>query len=386
MSQRSVYVVAAEPSGDAFGAEIIAGLKDRQAELRIAGTGGDAMSELGVVSPVDTAPLAVLGLLEGLRAYPAVIRLADAVSADIIAFRPDVVLLVDSWGFNLRVAQRVRKAAPDIKLVKVIGPQVWATRAGRAKTLAATVDHVMCIHSFETPYYDGLDIETSVIGNPALGRSLSVDPAGFRANFGIGEHETLITVLPGSRRSEMKRVAPALIEAAARLKSERPDLRFVVTPSEEVAGMLPETLKEQIPDVIVLEDEDRKFDAVASSTMALACSGTVATEVAMLHIPVIIAYKLGWITWSIARAVGLYKPKYINLLNIAVNEEIVPEFLQTRCKPELIAAEAKRRLKDDALRQRQIEQQDEALKVMGAGKARASDRAVEETLRILGAL
>lgn len=380
-SGRCLYVVAAESSGDVFAAELVDELRARDPSLRFHGIGGAALAARGIVSPFDISPLSVLGLLEGLRAYRDVVRLADAACADILRAAPDTVLLVDSWGFMVRLAERVRAAAPHIRLIKVIGPQVWAMRPGRARSLARTVDEVLCIHPFELPFYEGLPIRASVIGNPALGRRTDGDGAAFRTRHGIPEGTPLVLILPGSRRAELRRTAPALIGAAGLIAAQRPDVRFVIAPGAGMSRHLPDDLAARLPGLNILpEDTPEKFDAMAAADLALACSGTVTTEVAMQDTPVLVAYRLGWITWAIARAF-LFKARYINLLNVAAGREIVPEFVQTRCRADLIAEAALARLRDPALASRQTADQRAALDIMGANDAPAAARAAEAILR-----
>ena len=138
--------VSAEPSGDDLSVAVIQSLRTKLPDLEIKAIGGDALETVELSSPLDVSPLSVLGLFEGLKVYPQVVKLADAAADFIAANDPKAVVLVDSWGFMLRVAQRLKKRAPHIKLIKLVGPQVWATRQGRAKTLAKLVDHLLCIH------------------------------------------------------------------------------------------------------------------------------------------------------------------------------------------------------------------------------------------------
>ena len=160
MSQR-IFLVAAESSGDALGADLARALRDRDGALDIQGVGGPLMAEQGIASQADIKGLAILGFIDGLLAFSRVKAAVRATVAAILKAKPDVVVLIDSWGFTLRVAQGVRAAAPEIKLVKYIGPQVWATRPGRAKTLAAAVDHLICIHDFEAVSYTHLTLPTN---------------------------------------------------------------------------------------------------------------------------------------------------------------------------------------------------------------------------------
>src|SRR5438309_5416497 len=162
-------LVAAEASGDDRGAGLARALKKRLGEgVRFVGVGGARMAAQGVQSPFDISELSILGLLEGLLAYPRVVRRADETAAIAARETPDVAVLIDSWGFTLRVAQRLRKLDPKLPLIKYVGPQVWATRPGRAKTLAATVDHLLSIHAFDAPFFEAQGLPVSFVGNAAL--------------------------------------------------------------------------------------------------------------------------------------------------------------------------------------------------------------------------
>lgn len=361
MSTSDIYFVAAEASGDLLAREVIDALRRSDASLRIHGIGGEHLAEIGIASPIDISPLSVLGFLEGIKAYGDVVKLADAATEAIVAADPKVVVLVDSWGFMLRLAQRIRAKAPHIRLVKLIGPQVWATRPGRAKTLAATVDHLLCMHDIEVPYYEPFGLKTTVIGNPALSRGGQGDRAGFRRRHGLTDGDTALLVLPGSRNSEIARVAPALMEAAALVKRALPGTRLFVEPAENVAETFREAFSEVPEQFTVLTDGSQRFDAMAAADVVLACSGTVTSEVAMQGAPMIVAYKTGWVTWALARGL-LYKKTHITLLNILNDDtSVVPEFVQTKQEPELIAAQAIRWIKEPGALQRQRETQARAL-------------------------
>ena len=180
-----IFLVAAESSGDALGADLARVLKERDPNLDLAGVGGPLMAKEGVPSQADISGLAILGFVDGLLAYARVKRAVTATVTAILKAKPDVVVLIDSWGFTLRVAHGVRAADPSIKLVKYIGPQVWATRPGRAKTLAAAVDHLICIHDFEAPFYAPFGLECTVCGHPALGRYKPGDGPALRARQGL---------------------------------------------------------------------------------------------------------------------------------------------------------------------------------------------------------
>lgn len=374
---KSIFLVAAESSGDALGADLARALRARDASIELQGVGGPLMAEQGVPSQADITGLAVLGLVEGLLAYSRVKAAVNATVAAILKAKPEAVVLIDSWGFTLRVARGVRAAAPDIKLVKYVGPQVWATRPGRAKTLAATVDHLICIHDFEVPFYEPFGLPCTVCGHPALGRYTPGDGAALRARQGYTAKEKIILVLPGSRRAEINRVGPALWAAADLLDRDR-DVRIITVAANSVRDQV----TAQVPASVRILDEREKEDAFAAATVALATSGTVTTEVALQGTPVVVAYRFGAITWAILRTF-LLKTKYASLMNVASDAMVVPELLQERCKPEDIAAAAAPLLDSEDAREAQILAQDEALAKMGRGGTPAAEIAAEAVLNVI---
>lgn len=378
MSKR-VFLVAAEASGDALGADLTRALKEREGSLDVQGVGGPLMAGQGVESQADIRGLAILGFVDGLLAYGRVKAAVAATVDAILKAKPDVVVLIDSWGFTLRVAHGVRAAAPEIKLVKYIGPQVWATRPGRAKTLAGAVDHLICIHDFEVPFYQPFGLACTVCGHPALGRYRPGDGAALRARQGFTAKEKIILVLPGSRSAEIRRIGPTLWGAAELLDRDR-DVRIITVAANSVRDQV----IAQVPAAVRILDEDQKEDAFAAATVALAASGTVTTEVALQGTPVVVGYKLGWITWAIARAF-LFKSKYASLMNVAADAEVAPEFIQTKCTPENIAAAAAPLLDSEDAREAQVRAQDEALAKMGRGGTPASDIAAEAVLKVVSA-
>lgn len=385
MSAPRVFLVAAEPSGDLLARETAEAMLQKQPDLVLAGIGGPELAKVGITSPIDIAPLSIIGLFEGLKAYGTVIELADAAADAIMAFKPDAVVLVDSWGFMLRVAQRVRKRDPSIKLIKLVGPQVWATRPGRAKTLAATVDHLICIHEMEAPYYAPHGLPVTVMGNPALSRTEKGDGHAYREKLGLKADEQLVLVLPGSRPSEIKRVAPPLMEAAWLLKSNRPDLRIVLAPAPSVRAQFLAAFP-NVEDWATLADPDEpSANIMAAADFALACSGTVTSELAVQGTPFLVGYKTGWITWVLARYM-LYQPDHITLLNIAADDtEIAPEFVQTALKADVLAETARKRLAEPKRLTAQVDAQNNALSRMGERDEPAAEIAAQTILDVISA-
>lgn len=375
---KKVFLVAAEASGDALGADLIRALRVKAPALEFAGIGGAAMAAEGVASAVPIDDLAILGFIDGLLAYDRVVKRADAAADAIVAAKPDAVVLIDSWGFTLRVAQRLKERLPNIPRIKYIGPQVWASRPGRAKTLAEAVNHLICIHEFEVPYYRPYGLACTVSGNPTFGRFEAGDGGAFRARHGIGPDDPLLLVLPGSRKSEIERVGPTLWRAAVLLRSERRHLRIASVIVRNVAS----AARDSAPASAILVDEREKADAFSAATAAIAASGTVTTELALAGAPVVVGYKLGWITWAIARFF-LFKAKFVTLMNVAAGREVAPELLQTKFTPKRVAEAAQPLLDDPTARIAQVKAQNDALDAMGRGERPAAEIAADAVLDVM---
>ena len=254
-------------------------------------------------------------------------------------------VLIDSWGFTLRVAQGLKRADPTLPVVKYVGPLVWASRPGRAKTLARTVDHLLSIHVFDAPFFEREGLATTFVGNPALGRDLAqADGERLRARLDGDPADPILLVLPGSRRGEIERVAPAFFDAMARLKTQRPKLRLVLPVAPTVADRVKAAVSGLSFPVQLIEDEDLKYDAMKAATVALACSGTVTTELALAGCPVVVGYKVGAITYPILKM--LIRTPYITLFNIAAKAFVAPEFVQAECNGPALARAVAERLDD----------------------------------------
>jgi len=378
-----VMLVAAEASGDALGAGLARALRAKLGDaVTFVGVGGAKMAEEGIQSPFDIAQLSILGIWEGLKAYPTVkARLNDTVA---LAARekPDVAILIDSWGFNIRLAKALRKLDPELPLVKYVAPQVWAYREKRAFDLARSVDLLLSIQPMDKAYFDAAGLRNVFVGNSALARRFDhADGARLRAEIAVSADDPILLVLPGSRPSEIERVMPAFEDAVRRLKADRPDLTVVVPAAYTVA----EAVKARVAGwpfrAHVIEDEALKDDAFLAGDVALACSGTVTTELALAGRPMVVGYKTGAITYAILKR--LMKPRWITLFNIAAGRAVAPEFIQDACEGEALAGAVGRLLDDPVLRARQTAEQYAALDRMGRGMPDPSEAAAAALLDFL---
>ena len=387
MTGACVMLVAAEASGDTLGAALAVAIRERLGEaVRFVGVGGARMAALGIESPFNIAPLSTLGLLDGLAAYPLVLRRAAQTAELAVRERPDVAVLIDAWGFNLRVARRLRRIAGGPYLIKYVAPQVWATRPGRAATLARSVDQLLAIHAFDAPMFERQGLPVRFVGNPALALDFSAaDLAGFRARLGAGPGDPILLVLPGSRPGEVDRLLPCFGDAVNRLKGARPGLFVVVAAGEMVAPTVKARVARWDGRVLVIEGETARLDAMRAATVALACSGTVTTELALAGCPMVVAYRLDALSHLVVER--LIRTPYITLFNVAAKAFVAPELVQSRCNGSVLAREIALRLDDPDLRAAQVARQNVALEIMRGGIAdpigEAAD-AVMDALRRLG--
>ncbi|WP_293393475.1 lipid-A-disaccharide synthase [Phenylobacterium sp. RIFCSPHIGHO2_01_FULL_69_31] len=379
----TVMLVAAEASGDDRGAALARALKRRLGDgVRLVGVGGARMRAEGVESPFDIAELSIFGLLEGLLAYPKVVRRADETAALAAREAPDVAVLIDSWGFTLRVAQRLRRQAPNLPIVKYVAPQVWASRPGRARTAAQWFDLLLTIHGFDAPAFEREGLKTVLVGDATLAMDFgAADPARLKAAIGAAPDDPILLVLPGSRPSEIERVLPPFEEAVHRLKAERPGLHIVVPAAPTVADLVKARVAGWPHRAHVVEGESAKRDAMKAATVALACSGTVTTELAVAGCPMVVGYRLAPVTYAILKR--LIRTKFVTLFNIAAQDFVAPELIQDACNGEALAQEVALRLDDKALRERQAMRQTEALLKMGRGGPDPSEAAADAILGLV---
>jgi lipid-A-disaccharide synthase len=378
-------LVAAEASGDDRGSGLMRALKVRLGSgVRFVGVGGAKMSAEGLASPFDIAELSILGLVEGLMAYPRVVHRARQAAAIAAREKPDVAVLIDSWGFTLRVAQRLRRIDPKLPLVKYVGPQVWASRPARARTTARTYDRLLAIHAFDPPWFEKEGLPVTVVGDATLATDFAGADAGrLRAQIGAAPDEPILLVLPGSRPGEIARVLPPFEDAVSRLKAERPHLHVVVAAAPTVAEQVKARVAGWPHRAHVIEGEAGKRDAMKAATVALACSGTVTTELAIAGCPVVVGYRVAPLTYALLKL--LIRTKYVVLFNIAAQDFVAPEMIQGYCNGPALAREVGRRLDDAALRRRQVERQTAALLKMGRGGPDPNEAAADAVLSLVRA-
>ncbi len=380
-----IFIVAGEPSGDALGASLIAALRQRTGgNLRVAGVGGERMREEGLASLVPLDDLAVIGVAEVLPRVPLVLRRVRETVTAIRVGKPDAVVTIDSSGFSWRIAQRLRRHGERLPLVHYVAPMVWAWRAGRARRMARWYDHLLALLPFEPPYFERVGLACTYVGHPVLDSGADRgDGARFRAQHRLAADELLITVLPGSRGGEARRLLPIFGAALGRLEGLIGGFRVAVPTVATVAPRVAEAVRDWPGAPIVVREPHDKYDAFAASRAALAASGSVALELAMARLPMVVGYRLNPLTEALLDRV--LKVRQVNLVNLLLERPLVCELLRGACTPERLAAELVLLVRDEAVRAAHLAGYDQAMRRLGAEGRSASLRAADQILAIVAA-
>ena len=377
---QSVYIVAVENSADHIGAELTQHIQAKTTNVSVMGVGGSAMAAQGIKSEIDISGLAILGFVEGLKSYPMILDRVRATVESVMSHNPDAVILIDSWGFMIRVAKGLKKVGYKGQIIKYLAPQVWAMREGRSKILAQHVDHLLTIHSFDAPYFEKHGLPVSYVGNPMFDTDYTQgDGETLRQELGFEPEDEVVSVFFGSRLSEIQQLAKPFADAVDILKTQRPRLKLISPVSDSIATDVNAAAGEDLRlQEVILLPEARKFDVFAASDVALACSGTVTTQLACAGVPSVVAYRLNGLTYVAAK--HLYKPDYISIVNIAAKAELMPEFIQGEVTGEKLAAAVTRYLDDTAYREEASKKLQVQTSLMQGKGGSASERAA---LRIL---
>jgi len=376
----AIMLVCGEPSGDQLGAQLIAGLRSLAGDrVDITGVGGPAMAAQGLKSLFPLDATAVMGLREVVPRIPSILRRVREASNYALATRPDLVVCIDSPDFTHRIARRVKRLAPDILTVNYVAPQVWASRRYRARLMSHYFDLVLALLPFEVPFFEAHGLHAKFVGHPVIERSrLMTGGEALRARLGISKDAPLLAVLPGSRTSEVNLLLPVFRDTVARVAREIPNLVCLLPVVAHVAARVREgTLNWPAP-IHLLEGDADKYAAFDAADVALAASGTVTTELALARTPMVVAYKLGWLTYGLMRP--LIRVPYATLANILLGRAAVPEFIQSRCTPQALAGAVAGLLRDPAARERQVRDLEEATGDLGRGGEAPSLRAARVLL------
>ena len=373
-------LVCGEPSGDQLGGELMAGLKALAGDsVRIVGVGGTAMAAQGLQSLFPLDDTAVMGLREVVPRIPKILRRVREASDFALATRPDAVVLIDSPDFTHRIAQRVKRMDFSIRAVNYVAPQVWASRQYRARKMGRYFDLVLALLPFEAPFFEAHGVHAAFVGHPVIERAARMHGGeALRARLGISPSVPVLAVLPGSRMNEVRLLLEPFRDAVARLVKAFPDLVCVLPTVPHVAAVVRAGTANWPAPLHVLEGDADKFSAFNAADAALAASGTVTTELALAHTPMVVAYRFGWLTYALGKP--FVSVKFATLVNIILDREAVPEFIQSRCTGTNLANALAPLLRDTPARRKQIQELDAATAELGIGSELPSLRAARALL------
>lgn len=373
-----IGIVAGEASGDALGAKVLAALKERCPEIEVEGVGGPQMSAAGCNNLFDIERLSVMGLVEPLKRLPDLIRLRRDLYSHFTKNRPDIFIGIDAPEFNLGLEHKLRDQG--IKVVHYVSPSVWAWRRGRIHKIAKAVDAMLTLLPFEADFYREHHVPVEYVGHPLADLvPLEIDVPAAKRALCLEQDATYIALLPGSRKQELQQMAEPYLLAAYKLWQQRPALKFLASHiNEQRYQEFVEVQQRVAPDLPIQIFTRRTQDVMAAADAVVVTSGTATMETMLYKKPMVIAYRMHWLTHKLAKL--LVKTPFIGLPNLLANAMIVPELIQEAATPDAIAAGVADYLdhpdKVSALKQRFTELHQQLRKDSAASSAEAILRVV----------
>ena len=375
------YLIAGEPSGDSLGARLMQALRRQDEQAEFYGIGGDSMQKQGLTSLFDISDLAVMGLAEVIPSIPRILKHIKNTVTDIQKIHPDVIITIDSWSFCARIHKKIRQLQLGIPQVHYVAPQVWAWKKKRARTMYKYIDLLLTLFPQEPQYFTPYNLESVFVGHPVIENTLAAGKrkTQFRKRFSISDDKKIMLVLPGSRHNEVEHLLPDFLEVVRKMQTEHNDFIYVVPTVSTVATKVEKMVKDSGLPIQIIKGEENRRDAFQDADVAIAASGTVALELAIADVPHIIAYKVPKITEWLAR--HLLHIQFVNLTNILLGREVVPELLQKDCNADNILRYVEAFIKQKAIYRRQMEGFAKLRKVLGMGEQTPSDNAAAAILQ-----
>jgi len=350
--QPVIALVAGEASGDQLGAALVEQLRARYPHARFVGIGGKQMQEAGVEAWWDAQELAVMGLFEVLAHFPRLLQLRRELRRRLLDLQPDVFVGIDAPDFNLGLEIKLRRAG--IRTVHYVSPTVWAWRKKRVRKIGRAADLVLCLFPFEPAFYEGHGVAARYVGHPMADQiDADSDPAAARRALGLDPGAATIALLPGSRISEVSRLAEPMIKAVQLLRAHRTDLQFVAAmASDAVDALFRQALQEGgCEDIALVANRPRQV--MAAADVVLCASGTATLETMLVNRPLVMVYRIAPSTFWLVKNLRVIKRQLFALPNILAGEALVPELVQDEATSERMAAEVQRWL-DDPVRAAEV--------------------------------
>lgn len=340
--EKAIYLVAGEPSGDFIGSEVISELLKLYPNMSIHGVGGDFMEKFNFKSLFPMNELSIMGIIPVLLKIVPLYRRINQVVEDVLSKNPDIVILIDSPDFNHRVAKKLRKKLFKSPIICYVAPTVWAWRQKRVKSMARDFNHLLSILPFEGKFFNDNGLNTTYVGHPVIPKININSEETFRSKYKVNDDPVLI-FLPGSRDSEIKRNIKPFKIAFIEIQKQIPNIKLVIPVNKKKKPLI----DKYFDNAIFISDESDKFLLFKEADVACATSGTVTLELGLALTPMVVIYKLDFITWSIVSR--LAKVKFVSLVNLVLNKPSVEELLQSRCSPKNISKSVLEILKKDKI-------------------------------------
>ena len=379
MKDLRIFVVAGEPSGDAIGGRLMASLKAQYpGTISFDGIGGPQMAAQGLVSRFAYTELAVMGLVEVLPKARALMARMRQLARLVDSTRPDALVTIDAPAFAFGLVRRLRQR--DVRRIHYVAPTVWAWRPRRVHKFKRYFDHLLALFPFEPRYFTDVGLACTFVGHPLAEETApGMDRAACRGVLGIADGGPVLGVLPGSRVGEINRLAGPFGETVRRVAATAGPLTVVVVTLPHLAARVRAATGGWAgTDVTVVIEDQRRFVAMAACDAALAASGTVTLELARLRVPVVLAYRVAPITaWLVRR---MMRVKYVSLVNLLVDDPVVPEFLQENCVAARMAPAVAELLGDGAARDAVLAGQDAAVAMLAPRSTTPSAKAAAVVL------
>jgi len=326
---KKIFILTGEPSGDKLASKVIAELKNSRPNIEYMSIGGEHLQALGIRSFYNLKEITYLGFTGVLLNIFKIKRKINETVKEILKFKPDILFSVDSPDFTLRVAKEVKKIDPNIKTIHFVAPKVWAWRASRIKSLKTFLDHVLLLFPFEKKYFDKENMQSTFTGHPLLNE---LDQTKIDISQLTKKRKKIFSIYPGSRISEIKVLVPILINFVKLMNEKYSDMFFVFHSTNEHNKLIKDILNnESFENCDVVCDDKIKSHLLKNSIFAVAKSGTISLEICNAKVPSVIIYKMNSINFFIIK--NLVNVKSPNIINIAANEEVIPELLQSKCNP-----------------------------------------------------
>jgi len=329
---KKIFVLTGEPSGDILASKVISKLKNSSPNIEYLSVGGEHLKALGIKSLYDLKEVTYLGFTKVLLNVFKINKKINETVNKIIEFNPDILFSVDSPDFTLRVAKKVKKIKPNIKTIHFVAPQVWVWREHRVKQLKSFLDHILLLFPFEKKYFDKENIQSTFTGHPLLEEQekTKIDISQI-----IKKDKKIFSIYPGSRMSEINVLLPILFDFVKLMNEKYTDIFFIFHSTAEHNQLIKHLLsKKGFKNCEVISDGKIKSHVLKESIFAVAKSGTISLEICNAKVPSVIIYKMNSINFFIIRM--LVKVKSPNIINIAANEEVIPQLLQSKCNPKNI--------------------------------------------------